>query len=219
MTRLLLAISLICTILGFFVKKKYQKTVLSVIMCAVLAIWLYLHGLEDFTYFSIVKLLFCIAASYFLYVVSLFIVGTKFTKENLFPKGCLKLPKRQRTWFIAESSRNLINSTYEELIYRWFLQNAVYVLTENAVLSISITVIVFFGVHLKHKIAIVQMIDIFVFSVFISTLYYWFVNPLHCIVIHIARNQLIINQKYLSSQRENEKFAKYIKIMKGWKEK
>lgn len=213
---ILLVLQLLCTVLNFFfAKTKLQRKLLLAVSYGVLIAWLIHHGYQDFISFSVWILLISLAASYLVYLLSLFIVGTKFNADNLLLKRTLHLQGKRKHAFARESLRNLYSATYEELIYRWFLQNALYEATQSAILSILITIVVFFAVHLNKKIAIVQKIDIFTFSIFITLFYFWTINPIYCIIIHILRNQLIICQKHVAAQIQDEKMRNYMKLLKG----
>ncbi len=214
-TWILLVLQLLCTALNFFfAKTKLQRKLLLGVSYGVLIAWLIHHGYQDFISFNVWLLPISLAASYLVYLLSLLIVGTKFNAENLLLKRTFHLQEKRKHAFVRESLRNLYSATYEELIYRWFLQNALYEATHSAILSILITIVVFFTVHLNRKIAIVQKIDIFTFSVFITVFYFWTINPIYCIIIHILRNQLIICQKHVAAQIQDEKMRNYMKLLK-----
>lgn len=214
-TWILLVLQLLCTALNFFfAKTKLQRKLLLAVSYGVLIAWLIHHGYQDFISFNVWLLPISLAASYLVYLLSLFIVGTKFNADNLLLKKTFHFRGKRKHAFARESLRNLYSATYEELIYRWFLQNALYEATHSAILSILITIVVFFAVHLNRKIAIVQKIDIFTFSVFITLFYFWTVNPIYCIIIHILRNQLIICQKHVAAQIQDEKMRNYMKLLK-----
>lgn len=214
-TWFLLVLQLLCTALNFFfAKTKLQRKFLLAVSYGVLFAWSIHHGHQDFISFNVWLLPISLAASYLVYLLSLFIVGTKFNADNLLLKRIFRFQGKRKHAFAQESLRNLYSATYEELIYRWFLQNALYEATHSALLSILITIIVFFAVHLNRKIAIVQKIDIFTFSVFITLFYFWTINPIYCIIIHILRNQLIICQKHVAAQIQDEKMRNYMKLLK-----
>lgn len=211
----LLGAQVIVQFLRRFVKHKARIHHFSMVLSlVVIAIWSDLYGLDAFTEFNLWLLLFSVVFAYGLYFVSLVIVGTKLKKENLIPIGCFNLLPKLSECFAGESYSNIYHASYEELLYRWFLQTILYELTGSAVLSIAITALLFFAVHLDGKIAIVQMIDIFVFSVAITVFYYYTVNPIYCIVIHILRNQLVISQKYVAKQKEQDKTLRYMRLLK-----
>lgn len=214
-TWILLVLQLLCTALNFFfAKTKLQRKLLLTVSYGVLIAWLIHHGYQGFISFNAWLLPISLAASYLVYLLSLFIVGTKFNADNLLLKRTFHLQGKRKHAFARESLRNLYSATYEELIYRWFLQNALYEATHSAILSILITIVVFFAVHLNRKIAIVQKIDIFTFSVFITVFYFWTINPIYCIIIHILRNQLIICQKHVAAQIQDKKMRNYMKLLK-----
>ena len=138
-------------------------------------------------------------------------------RENLIPLVPASLKGKLWDSYVRESSLNLLSSTYEELLYRWFLQNAIYELTGSTAISIVITSALFFLVHVDSRIAIVQMADILLFSVAITLYYQWSINPIYCIIIHIVRNQLIISQKYIQAYNEQQKIAKYMRLLQNKK--
>lgn len=194
-------------------KKDIWKRTLTACSIALLIIWTVHMGVKDFASVNICALLSTIPLSYILYIVSLFIVGTKFSAQNLIPFDCFLAKGKLLTVFRHESFRNIFSSSYEEFLYRWFLQNALYELTHNALISISVTVIVFFAVHIKKKNAIVHLIDIFVFSLAITIWFYYTVNPLYAIIIHIIRNQLVICCKFTEYKSDYDRKNRYLKIL------
>lgn len=197
----------------FIRRKSIWKRGLHICSVGLLVVWTVQLGVNDFLDLNIGILIIAFLLSYILYLVSLSIVGTKFYMENLMPFKCFHFKGRLLTAFRRESIRNIFSSTYEEFLYRWFLQNVLYTLTHNAGISIITTVIVFFAVHIQKNIAIVQMIDIFVFSLVITLWFYFNINPIYSIMIHIVRNQLIICQKYVAIQSEYERKVKYLEIL------
>ncbi len=212
---LLAAYALIYILNRFVIKKRELRYLWIGIELVVIAIWSVYHGVRAFASFNVLFVLLTPVVAYLSYCISLVIVGTKCSKENLIPTGCFKLDPKLNKMFRRESADNLYYASLEELLYRWFIQNALYEISGSAIVSIVISAAIFFAIHLNKKIAIVQMIDIFVFSVIITLFFHWAVNPLYGIVIHIIRNQLIICQKYAFVQKENEKKAKYLRIVKA----
>ena len=214
---LLASYALLYILNRFVIKKRELRYVWLGLEIVVIIIWGTYHGVKDFTSFSILFALLTPVIAYLSYYISLVIVGTKRSKENLIPTGCFKLHPKLNKMFRKESIDNLYCASLEELLYRWFVQNALYEISGSALVSIVVSTAIFFAIHLNKKIAIVQMIDIFVFSVIITLFFHWVINPLYGIVIHIIRNQLIISQKYAFVQKENEKKAKYLQIVKARK--
>lgn len=203
-----------------FVVQKYSREkwiyriILTILVWQGLGVWFIYRGfLTDFLSFNIIWFIACLVAPCLLYVLSLLIVGTQMSKENLFPVDSFRLKGKLKTAFVRESLFNIYSSTYEELLYRWFLQNALYLLTRSAVVSIVITSSLFFLVHVNKQIAIVQMADILLFSVAITLFFHWSINPIYCIIIHIARNQLIICQKYVQKNKDRKKMAQYMRLL------
>ena len=186
----------------FLRENKKIQLFASILSWTGLGIWILYHGWQDLLRANLWSVFLTLALSYGLYILSLWIVGTRFSAENLFPKGSFRLTGKLKHSFVSESLRNPVSSAYEELLYRWFLQNALYELTHSAILAVTGTFLLFFAAHLNRRIAIVQIIDIFVFSLAITVFYQWSGSLLCCVWIHIMRNQLIICQKY--NQKNNE---------------
>ena len=199
--------------LRFWVKNKKLHTILCGCTWIILAVWAVHYGIRVFAHFSILSVLLVLPITYAVYLLSLFIVGTKFTKTNLLPFQIFKVKGKLGTSLKRESLRNLYSASYEELLYRWFLQNALYVLTHSAVISIAVTALVFGAVHISKKKAIVQHIDIFVFSLVITIWFNFTINPLYAILIHILRNQLVICQKYTVLREDQDRTLKYLRII------
>lgn len=215
-TWILLALQLIFITIGMFVAKtKKQKRLNLAATYALLIIWVFQYGYHDFFRFNVLMLLLSILVAYFTYIVSLVIVGTKLSKDNLIPIGCFNIPDKTKKFFIDESLRNILSSTYEELFYRWLFFNAIQEITNMWLVSAILTIALFFAAHLKKKMALVQQIDILVFSIIITLIFCFTVNPIYCIVIHIIRNQLIICQKYVAADKHNKKMEQYLQKLKG----
>lgn len=204
---------LIWLLLRFWVKNKSLHKFLRGCTWVVLIIWSVKFGVKDFTHFDVLSTLLVLPVTYAVYLISLYIVGTKFTKENLIPFAVFKAKGKLGRALKRESLRNLYSASYEELLYRWFLQNALYELSHNAFVSISVTAIIFGAVHISKKKAIVQHIDIFVFSIVITIWFQFSLNPLYSILIHILRNQLVICQKYTVLKEDQDRTLQYLRIM------
>lgn len=190
-----------------------QRKILLFLSVMLLVVWTVKRGFSDLLSFNIWLFLLALPISYLLYLISLAIVGTKFTKSNMMPFRCFHFSRKHQITFRRRSIRNIFTSTYEELLYRWFLFNALMELTQTTWVAVVITFLTFFAVHIRDGAAILQMVDIFVFSLAITLWFCFTVNPLYSIVIHIARNQLIICQKYITYQSDYESRLKYIKIL------
>lgn len=201
-------------------RKPVYRRILQVLSWAGLGVWLLLRWFPfEFLSFHPLWFLLTLPTAYLLYILSLWVVGTRMSKENLIPLPPDRL--RGRLWdsFVRESSLNLLSSTYEELLYRWFLQSVIFELTGSVVAAIVVTAVLFFLVHVDSKIAIVQMADILLFSIAITLYYQWSINPIYCIIIHIARNQFIISQKYVQAYNDQQKMAKYMRILQDRKDR
>ena len=199
----------------FLIKNKKAKVLFLILSIVALAFWGIQYGFDSFLAISLIILFVCPAAAYLMYFVSLLIVGTKFEKKNIFPFECFRYKGKLFRMFRNESLRNVFSSTYEELLYRWFLFNAILLLTRSSILSVGITAAVFFAIHINKEKAIVQHIDILVFSFFITVIFAFTRNPIYCILIHILRNQLVICQKYVYIKRENDRKLELFKIIRN----
>ena len=199
--------------LRFLVKNEKLHKILRGCTWIVLVIWAVHYGVRDFVHFDLLSLLLVLPVIYAVYLLSLYIVGTKFTKANLLPFEIFKVKGKLGISLKRESLRNLYSASYEELLYRWFLQNALYELTHSVIVSITVSALVFGAVHISKKKAIVQHIDIFAFSFVITVWFHFTVNPIYSSLIHILRNQLVICQKYTLLKEEQERTLKYLKIM------
>lgn len=199
--------------LRFLVKNEKLHKILRGCTWIVLVIWAVHYGIRDFARFDVLSFILILPVTYAVYLLSLYIVGTKFTKTNLLPFEVFKAKGKLGTSLKRESLRNLYSASYEELSYRWFLQNALYELTRSVVVSIVVAALVFGAVHISKKKAIVQHIDIFTFSIVITIWFYFTANPIYSSLIHILRNQLVICQKYTLLKEEQERTLKYLKIM------
>ena len=199
--------------LRFWVKNGTLHKIIQGCTWVVLIIWSVHFGIRDFARFDVLGLLLILPLTYTVYLLSLYIVGTKFTKTNLLPFEIFKEKGKLGTSLKRESIRNLYSATYEELLYRWFLQNALYELTHSALVSIVGTALVFGAVHISKKKAIVQLIDIFAFSIVITIWFHFTINPLYAALIHIMRNQLVICQKYTVVKEDQDRTRKYLRIL------
>ena len=110
--------------------------------------------------------------AYGTYLVSLFIVGTKFNKENLMVKRVRFDPKLQPK-IKAELLRNLLSSSVEEIVFRAVFQFALTKLIGNVYIPAIIVCILFTAAHYKKNIAIVQMLDILFFGTLIVYFLKW----------------------------------------------
>ena len=199
----------------FLIKNKKTNLLFLILSIIALAFWGLQYGLESFISIRPIVMVACPAVAYLMYFVSLLIVGTKFEKKIIFPFECFRYKGKLFRMFRNESLRNVLSSTYEELLYRWFLFNAVSLLTESTIISTSITAVVFFAIHLSKEKAIVQHIDILAFSILITVFFALTKNPLYCVLIHILRNQLVICQKYVYIKQESDRKLELFKIIRN----
>ena len=198
----------------FWVKRIVGKRLISCGTFISFGIWGYHYGTSDFLKFHIWYLIAVLLIAYTTFLLSMFIVGTKYTKENMLPFSCFRIKGKIKAALIKESLSNLYSSTYEELLFRWLFMNALIELIHIPWVAILVTILAFFFVHLRNKKIIVHMIDIFTFSVIITIWFYYTINPIYSIIIHILRNQLVICQKYVFIMTEQRKKQKYYKLLK-----
>lgn len=149
--------------------------------------------------------------AYATYLASLFIVGTKFNKENLMIKR-VRFDSKLKPKIMSELLRNLLTSSVEEIVFRGIFQYALTKLIGNVYIPAIIVCILFTAVHYKKGIAIVQMLDILFFSIVISALFAIFTNVVFTIGIHIIRNAFVIIQKYIVQQKKIDRFNHLIRI-------
>ncbi len=139
-----------------------------------------------------------IPIAYLMYVLSLLIVGTELNRANLLFTHRITNPKL-RHYRKKELLRNLLSSTSEELIYRGIVQYYLNLLIPFPLPVIILSSAFFTAQHNNKKIALVQMIDVAVFSLLITILFQSTQSIYFVTVVHIARNYFIILQKYIHS--------------------
>lgn len=211
---ILLISEIVILLLSFFLlKTPPQRKLLRICSIVIIVIWTIHYGAKEFISFNLSILTISLVTSYLLYLLSLLIVRTKFSKDNLLLTKSLKLKGKLNSAFQKESLRNIYTSTFEEMLYRWFILNALCEVISLNIIGIVFTIALFTAVHYHKKIAIVQMLDIFAFSCAITIFFYFTVNPIYSILIHILRNQFVISQKYIDTQKERQKMSRYMKIL------
>lgn len=154
-------------------------------------------------------------ASYLLYLASLFIVGTKFNKSNLLFPEILSFKGRLKKQFIAESLNNLKTSSYEEFLYRGLIQYTVYFVSHSVIITVILSSVYFTAIHYRKNIAIVQMADIFVFSLAVTIIFQLTGDIWLAIIIHIIRNALVICQKYVAVDQRQKRIMQISNKVKG----
>lgn len=198
----------------FGIKTLFGGGIIRGAMLIIILVWTFYANMRILPPFSLSGLVLSIILSYLVYLLSLLIVGTKLNRENLCPIYETKFSKTIRKAFIKESVGNVVISTYEELLYRWFFQSILYEMTNNSTVSICFGILFFFLVHLDKRIAIVQMLDILAFSIIITLWYHYTCNIWTSVLIHVVRNELIICQKYNKLQRNMNRVDLYFNILK-----
>lgn len=140
--------------------------------------------------------------AYVCYVLSLIVVGTNLSVKNIFP-----FSKKSFLYAKKEIGVTTYTSTMEELTYRGVIEYALMQITENILLSVVISTILFFCAHLKKKVPIIQLLDILLFSIIISVFFATTKNLVSVIIIHIIRNALVILQKRITIITSKNRFT------------
>lgn len=146
-------------------------------------------------------LIVALVIAYGSYVLSLLVVGTKLSLKNMFP-----ISKKSFLYAKKELIFTTYTSIMEEFTYRGVFEYALIQITENVLLSIAITAILFFCVHLKKETPIIQLLDILLFSIIICAFFGITKNLVSVIIIHIIRNALVILQKRITIITSKNRF-------------
>ena len=94
---LILANIIIYCIQRFWIKNMLGKRLMSIGTILTFIIWGLTYGLSDFATFHIHWLLAIVPLAYLSFFLSMFIVGTKFKKENVFPFSCFRFKGKIET--------------------------------------------------------------------------------------------------------------------------
>ena len=201
-----------CEIILILLKSRIAKMILSLFQIACIV-----FTSDVLLYFEVTSIFLSLPISYVLYTISLFIVGFKLNKENLLiKKTVISFSIRKKLY--KEELFNIYTSLHEELIFRGVVQYTLFRVTESVFVSTIVTIPVFTIIHIRKNIPLVQLLDIFVFSIAISTLYAMTLNIYTVIIIHIARNALVIYQKYIIAQNELDRYYHIIELNKTKKQ-
>lgn len=161
------------------------------------------RGFGDFSTFRIFPFLACLLLPWVLYAVSLRVGGVQVNAETLFPVGIFRLKGEPKRLFVQESLYSAYMAIYEELLLRLFLMNALYELTQNVEVSISIPALLFCLMQLKRHPTPRQILDALLLTAALTLVYLWSFQPIFCIILHVLRDQLRISQKYIVLKMES----------------
>lgn len=161
-----------------------------------------------------ISILLSIPIAYIAYLLSLFIVGTKFTKNNLLLRKT-RLSPSFHVCLKKELKKNIFYASLEEFLYRGALQHLLLIYT-NVILATILTVIYFTAIHYRPNIPIVHIIDILVFAIIVSICYALTMNIYIVLFVHVLRNSFVILQKYISYQQTYNRFAHIQNTIKNW---
>ncbi len=148
-----------------------------------------------FNSISLVLILYSIIIGYLTYVIALIIVGVKFNINTLFPYKLIYL-KKQKLKIRKELLVNLYTSLFEELLFRGALLTSFEIIFNNIYLVIFIVSLIFMASHYSQKKALIQLIELFVFSIILCSLFCYHKNLWVVVIVHIIRNTFQICNKY-----------------------
>lgn len=155
-----------------------------------------------------------IIIGYLTYLISCFIVGTKLNKNNLLFINIYKFQGELKNKYFIESSQNIIKAFLEEIVYRGILHNTLNEFIDSKILVTIIVTLIFIIMHNLKRMALVQILDLIVFSIVITSIYTVFSDLIMVSIIHITRNWYIINQKYSDYFIEIKRKEKILKIIR-----
>ena len=205
------------TVCNLFIREIHSKfkTVLFWILQSVLIVGSQLYTKLVLSAPDGLLLVLSLPAAYVCYGISLFIVGTRFSLPNLFFFPLKDMQGEMRTAYRKESLMNIFTSLYEEFLFRGLFQVTVFQITKSSILTVLISCLFFALSHYHKRIAIVQMLDILVFSLIITILLELTQDIWICILLHIFRNFFIINQKYVYLIQRKRRIHQITKRMNG----
>lgn len=199
-------------------KKKPVRYALSGLFYATAVLLLILYR-PSFRLTEIVYIPFGAAVGYLSYVASLFIVNDKVSPRMLINLKWRQLDPRFKKKMNKEMLRNIFTSSGEEAVYRCGIQ---YMLSEiNVFIAIIVTSVAFAAAHRNRKRALVQLIDLFVFSVIVGACLYFTRSFLFAAIIHITRNVFVIMDNYgktyddLKNARRSQNIARMVNQIKA----
>lgn len=165
---------------------------------------------------SFLKTFYAILIAYLLYLLSCFIVGTKFNKENLLFSNIKKLNNPLKKFYIKESFENIYKATIEEILYRGLFQLTICELgfKGSHILAMILTIVYFSFMHPLKKYAIIQKLDLISFAIIITFIFELSNSLVMVSIIHILRNWFIINQKYSDYWIEEKRKKQILKFIR-----
>jgi membrane protease YdiL (CAAX protease family) len=192
---IIVLIYIIILISQFAIKKKTIKYI-----CGITEIFLIIFAVfNNNLYFSNPKSLLFVAAlltGYLSYLLSLFIVGTDFKLSILIPADAFRSNKVTLRAMGKNQLKSMFTSIYEEFVFRGAFFGGLLIIPNFVFIAIIITSITFALAHYSGNKAVIQIIDILIFSV-ILCLFYYFTKCIWTVcIIHVARNFLVICNGY-----------------------
>ena len=213
MGRLLLGI-VIGQILLYMIQRIFEKNVLFRMMVARLFLalwswiglemWMMYRGFGDFFSFQLFPFLACLIPPWVLHLISLRVGGVQVNAESMFPVSSFRLKGEHKRLFVQESLYSAYMAVYEELLVRWFLISALFELTQNVELSVSLPTLMFCLMQLNRHPTAEQILDALLFTAALTLVYLWSSQPIFCILLHVLRSQLRISQAYIARKTERE---------------
>lgn len=152
--------------------------------------------------------------SYICYIVSCFIIDSEVTKKSFFLQVPIRISGTLKKAYHKKLLHNFYSSTVEELTYRGLLFHCVFQLTNSKLIAGIIITILFAVAHYFSPMAMIQRIDIFVFSLIITLLYALCMDIYMVIVIHIMRNMFVIMQHFYIENQKQQRLNLFYRKMK-----
>lgn len=95
---------------------------------------------------------------------------------------------------LNEIVRGIVSCSIEEIIWRGIIQERSFI--QHQLLAIAFTSIAFTVSHIKRRVLLIDMLEIFILSCILGYIMMITKNLLYCIIFHWARNCVIIIIKY-----------------------
>lgn len=150
------------------------------------------------------------------YVISGVIVDSGISRKTFFPDIPKGISPGQKKVLVQKLLRNVYSSAVEELSFRGLLFGCAFLLTESKALSVILITFLFAVAHYSSPLALVQKIDIFVFSLVITVMYSLCFDIYAVIAVHIIRNALVIIGQYHDGIMKQKRLKELYKRMNGF---
>lgn len=102
---------------------------------------------------------------------------------------------------LVEILWGIITCAIEEIVWRGMIQ--CHIFDKQYLLSLLLTSILFTVSHIRSKISYSNMLELFVLSVILGTVYRYSQNLIYCFIIHWTRNSILIILAYRVNQYYN----------------